>query len=518
MAVGSKGRVVSIVLNNEFIKICELTKNGKNVIIHKSVTIPTPERSYTDGVVRDRGALCKVIKVALDDNRITTSDVIFSIASNKIATKEVIIPNVKANKIQNIVMTNASEYFPVNIEEHIIQHTVLEHLVDDGVEKIKVLVMAAPSDLIETFYNLASSIGLHIVSIDYIGNSTSHALKSQIDKSTCMVVQIENDATLVNIFSNNVLELQRTIPYGKSVIVNALMDAFHMKYDPALKKLQSEQIVHEHLDGDEVTESLRYLISNINRIVDFYISRNTNKNIEKAYIIGNATTIKGFNELLTNELRMPLLNITHLNGVILDKKTYVDETTLTSYISNIGALISPVNFVPKEITQSERGKDNSRIAKAIFGFALIVAILITVIPLSQMMSVKSNLDTVRGSNEKIKDVEKVVSDYYVAKDMYVDAEKFHNLTISPNDDLQNFLVQLEDNIPSDVSFKTMQITNEVVDINGVTDSKLTLASLIQQLRGLDCVSSVVVGSESESKDNANVKEITFSLTCNLSTQ
>ena len=50
-AVKAKGKLVSIVINNEYIKICEITKTGKNVIVHKTVTIPTPEGCYEDGIL-----------------------------------------------------------------------------------------------------------------------------------------------------------------------------------------------------------------------------------------------------------------------------------------------------------------------------------------------------------------------------------------------------------------------------------------------------------------------------------
>ena len=36
----AKGKLVSIVINNEYIKICEITKSGKNSVVHKTVTIP----------------------------------------------------------------------------------------------------------------------------------------------------------------------------------------------------------------------------------------------------------------------------------------------------------------------------------------------------------------------------------------------------------------------------------------------------------------------------------------------
>ena len=201
MDITAKARILSITINNEYIKICEMTKIGKLITVHKAVTVPTPERSYSDGLIKDRGTLAKTIKVALDDNRIMTTNVVFSLASTKIVTKEVIIPNVKNNKIADIIKTNATEYFPVNIEEYIIQYSILEHLVNDE-NKIKMQVMAAPSEMIEAYYDLSSSLGFTIKSIDYVGNSTYQALKRQIDAVPSIVIQVENDSTIVNIFDN----------------------------------------------------------------------------------------------------------------------------------------------------------------------------------------------------------------------------------------------------------------------------------------------------------------------------
>ena len=49
------------------------------------------------------------------------------------------------DKIADIIMTNASEYFPVNLDEYIINFEVLEKLEYENQDtKIKVLVMAMP--------------------------------------------------------------------------------------------------------------------------------------------------------------------------------------------------------------------------------------------------------------------------------------------------------------------------------------------------------------------------------------
>lgn len=512
---GKGNRTLSISINNEYIKICEMSKkNNKVAVIHKAVTVPTPVRSYNDGTIRDRGALAKAIKVAMDSNRMESTKTVFSIASTKIATKEVIIPNVKANKIKDIITTNASEYFPVELEEYIINYLVLEKLEYENEDpKIKVMVMAMPEAMINAYYDLASSLGLEVKAIDFVGNSTYQTLKLQVDNAPSIVIQVENDATIVNILDNNVLQLQRTIPYGKSVVVNALMDSMRIKYDPALKKLQEQQLIHANFDGDPVTESLRYLITNVNRILDYYVTRNSNRPIEKAYIIGNATTMLGFKELFANELKLPIESIEQLNGVTTDKKTYVEASSIPTYIINIGAFINPVNFIPRSVQAEVKSKDDIRIFKVILGAAVVGSLILVVGSFAMMMSAKAERDTAQASVNQVKGIESVVNDYYEAKDIATDALAFQLLTYNNDDSLSGFITSLEQNMPSDISVKSMSVNSGEVTISGVASSKSSLALLVQKLKAVKNVNEVLIGSEAEVVDNEGVKTVTFSMTC-----
>lgn len=516
--VGNKGnRTLSISINNEYIKICEMSKKSKNIVIHKAVTIPTPVRSYNDGTIRDRGVLAKAIKVAMDSNRMESTKAIFSIASTKIVTKEVIIPDVKTNKIKDIIMMNASEYFPVQLEQYIVNYTVLEKLqYKDGENeetKIKVMVMAMPESIIDAHYDLASSLGLEIKAIDYVGNSTYQTLKTQIGTAPSIIIQVENDATIVNILDNNVLQLQRTIPYGKSVVVNALMDEARIKYDPALKRLQEEKILHTSFDGDPVTDSLNYLIMNVNRILDFYITRNSNRPIEKAYIIGNATTILGITELFSNELKLPIEPINELTGVVTDKKTYVEATSIPTYIINIGSFMNPVNFVPNSVQEAVKSKDDVRIFKIILGAAVVGSIILVAGSFAMMMSAKAERDAAQMSVDQVKGIESVVNEYYEAKDIATDALAFQVLTYNNDDSLAGFIASLEQNLPSDISIKSMSVNSGEVTISGVASSKSSLALMTQRLKAVKNVNEVLIGSEAEVEDNDGVKTITFSMTC-----
>lgn len=508
----AKGKLVSIVINNEYIKICEITKSGKNSVVHKTVTIPAPEDCYVDGVIEQTDVLAKAIKVVMDEHRFNANNVAFSISSPRLATKEVLIPNVKANKIDKLVQANATEYFPVNMDEYIIQYTVLEKVEDQGQEKIKLMVAAVPSEVVESYYGLAKALGLKVAFVDYAGNSTYQIMKQQIGPEVSLVIQVENDGTVINIFKDNVLQLQRNVPYGKSMLVNAVMEKYGLKYEAATTKLQNETLLHSRFDGDEVTESLRYMASNINRVIDYYVSRNR-LSIQKAYLIGHSTSIKGFATLLSNELNMPIEKVERLKNIALDKKAYVEEATLTSYVTNLGAVIDPVDFIPKRLIESGARKENTKTLIVGFVGALVVSALLVLIPLVQVVALNAEIGSLNKSIKKLSIINDVVNEYYSAKDKYNDIAAFAALTSDSDDALQDFVDYLEKSMPSDITIQSFNVASGAITVNGTAESKSSVAKFIQELQKNSSVLNVDAPTITETKDNAGTIEVTFSLSC-----
>ncbi|MFR2513002.1 MAG: pilus assembly protein PilM [Lachnospira eligens] len=307
---------------------------------------------------------------------------------------------------------------------------------------MKLMVAAVPSEVVESYYGLAKALGLKVAFVDYVGNSTYQIMKQQIGPEVSLVIQVENDSTVINIFKENVLQLQRMVPYGKSMLVNAVMERYELKYDAATAKLQNETLLHSRFDGDEVTESLRYMASNINRVIDYYVSRNR-ISIQKAYLIGHSTSIKGFATLLSNELNMPIEKVERLKNIALDKKAYVEEATLTSYVTNLGAVIDPVDFIPKRLIEIGARKENTKTLIVGFVGALAVSALLVLIPLVQVVALNAEIGSLNKSIKKLSIINDVVNEYYSAKDKYNDIAAFAALTSDSDDALRVLLIILK---------------------------------------------------------------------------
>jgi type IV pilus assembly protein PilM len=447
----------------------------------------------------------------------TATDVIFSVSSSKIATKEVTTPIMKEKQLVDMIEANANEYFPIYLEDYILAHNILDKgNPKKGFKQMRVLVMAAPKDLVDDYYKLAERLRLNVKSIDYAGNSAYQMIRRQIGPETSLVIQIQEESTTVNILKDNILKLQRTIPYGKNLPIEALSRNLKIDEEEAATLLETERYIHETFDGDPVTESLKHLINNVLRVVDYYNSRNTDEPVEKAYLIGESVSLLGVDFLFANEFDVSVIQLTRFHGVKLETENELLHRIVTKYVGCLGAGIAPVNFVPKETLEKLQAGRNFRWLKLGVLAAIIVAVVAIAIPVTQMVVAETEKDSVQKDIDRIKDIESVVNNYYNSKDLYKDALAFKNQTEGNNDSVLGFIEALEDVMPSDISIKSISFVNGAISISAVTSTKETIAKFIVELEKISNVSGVFVSSLSESKDDEGVITTMFSLTCQLS--
>ena len=84
------------------------------------------EHMIEDGYIRDKIGFAEVLRVELKRAGITCQNLLFSVASNRIISREVTIPMAKDIMIPKIIEAEKSEYFPMDISEYEVAYTILE--------------------------------------------------------------------------------------------------------------------------------------------------------------------------------------------------------------------------------------------------------------------------------------------------------------------------------------------------------------------------------------------------------
>jgi Tfp pilus assembly PilM family ATPase len=96
-------KVLSIEVGVQTTRLCEIEYLGKRKTVTNTCVFNTPEGTVEDGYIRNKDILAVSIKAAMKQMITTAKDVIFSISSSKIANREVNMPFLKEDKIQDFI-------------------------------------------------------------------------------------------------------------------------------------------------------------------------------------------------------------------------------------------------------------------------------------------------------------------------------------------------------------------------------------------------------------------------------
>lgn len=514
--MANSNKVLSIDITNESITIVEITPSQKKqTYVHRVLIVETPEDSFEDGQIRDQDKLASVIRGQLANAGVSNKNAIFVMNSTKIVNREITIPYVKDKQIAGMILSNASDYFPVNnIADYVIEHTVLENFTDEnGAKQIRLMAVAAPSNMVHAYYDLAAAAGLKCQGLDYIGNAMLQLIKTQTtEQSTTMVIQLGSDSTVLNVVRGDKLLLQRTVPYGTNPVVNVVMQERNVDATTAMTMLQNERIITVDFDDNEATGAFRYLINNIGRVMDFYASKNPDNPIDDVFLTGDGALIRGIDGLFKIQLNVSTRIMDSLYNVKFDPSIDLRVYSPVYLISPIGAALAPMGF--------RIGNGKGGAAEGGFGPVIAIAVVIAVIgaalsfyQINKKNKLTSDRNNLQAQVDSLSYIEQVISDRDSAKAKADDIKSMTASTYQLNEQATELIDNLEEKTPTGVTIQSFTAGPDSITLPATTDSYDNIAEFIVNLKTIKCIDDVYVSSVSQSVDENGTKQFTFSLTC-----
>lgn len=518
-------KIISIEVSNLQIRICEADYRAKTPKVYKYFSVLTPEGAYEDGAIMNVEAIAEVIKIALASNAVKTKQVVFTVLSGKIATREVLLPDVKMNQVDTLVKTNARDYFPIDLSQYQITELVLGREKDeDGSSRLRTIVMAASKGLLEGYEKLAKACNLRLISIDYSGNSIYQVMKSEIKEDTEMIIKMEERSCLASIVRKGMLVLQRNIVYGIDETIWEVVrhPVFEVNnYNEAYEKMTGKSCLRSSFNADinipeadeqpqiderynqarqDVTASVKTVVNNIIRVLDLYNSKNMDDPVKRICLIGLGSRISGMSRLLSNELGVRTVVMDEIKGVNWVRSQ--TEGGLGAFVAPIGATVAPVSFVDEESKKNDIKTVNYRTATILSALLILVAAAAMVL-LSYMpyKDAQDRNNTLVQKEKAYMEAEEVYKDYQTVSSVYNDILAAYGLTVNSNDNLLNFLKELEQKLPSDSAVKDITSDNDQASITLLCTSFEDAAKLIQTIREFDSVMDVELGNISDGTED-----------------
>lgn len=531
-------KILSIEVEASQVRVAEIEVRGKKGKIYNCFCIPAPQGAVEDGQIRDTKSLGEVLKEELSQRKIRTKKVYFATGSTRIASREVRIPFVKTNRIQSIVEANATDYFPIDVSKYVLSYSVIdvESQKSEGekeeTKQYHLMVYAAPKAISAAYAEFAENAGLSMTGITYTGDSIYHSVRGEYAKGTHILVKIELKGTSITIIRDGELALQRNINYGVDSAVETVR-AFpefgdRLDVNEALEVLCSRKCINSALDMEpaeaavsdetrmmetaraEVTESLRYLIGNISRIMDYFISRHTDAMFESIDCCGLGAEVKGLMQLLSNELGQQVNVLDKLENFALPASAQDENAYL--YAAVLAPGTSGVNLMEKISRKKKEKKDTLSGAIIIFAVGTVAGVVLTVAGYANRIYQQHEQERLNQRITEESSIEDIYNAYNNAKSQYDNYENMYQYTNTPNEGLKNFIEEMEEKMPSDITVESFSSTGTQVSFSMRVTSKSAAANTIMQLRTFESLATVTTTGIDESEDGT----VSLSVLCTYS--
>lgn len=511
--------VLSIEIGTQVTKIVEIDYKKKNPHVYRAVSFATPEGVIEDGVIRDKDVLAVAFRNELAEAGMKEKSVVFSIASSKIATREVTLPNVKENKIGALVQATAQEYFPIDLNDYTLAYSLLETIKEGKEKSYKVLLLAAPDDLVDNYYNFAKEMDFNIEALDYFGNGSMQVLKKEIVLDYCACIQISGNTTMINFMNEGQQLMQRTIPQGIFNVAEAMVlsdECMIEDMDTACEALCRDKLVcrsldYRGLDDDEsivsarmteeqwrqqeaskssrkvVTDAIGEILLSVLRVIDFFKSKHQGVELTSIYITGMGCKVAGIEDLFENELNIPTQRMEHLVNVSFPRHFSEGLYNQTEYIAVVGAAIAPVGFKSKNVATSGSGAEALRNAQLVFGLAVICAIAMSAFAFLQYNTEKQKNDDLNARKQSLAYINSVFEENEGIKNVYSQVNSLYNATETQNENLNSLIKQLEANLPRTMTVSFLQSNDDGINMTITSETDISIARMLMNLESMEMV-------------------------------
>ncbi len=526
-------KVVSIEITDFVTRVCEVSYGKKIATVYNTVMFENPENTVEDAFIAERSAYVPELKKQLKEAKIKCRDAVFVLASNKILSREITIPDMKDKLIADYIEGEKNQYFPMDISEHKITYCIADR--NEQKKEIKLIVYAAPIELIKNYQELAKELGVKIVKLDYFGNAEYKHLQNNNSNSRLdFYLEINESNTMFTILENGKFALQRNMNFGVLQLVQHLIDEGYygtIDVKDAMRKLISERLIFgsysemvEYSPVDEadsklyeckkrITDAVRPLISGVARVLEYYNNRNKDLSISEIFVGSCGSEIGGILEIITSEFEgVKFKRLAKLPGIKYSKANEFMVNRSTEFMSCIGA--SHISGVDFNIREESAEKQSQTFALLALLLAFAAAGALVGVPMFNYYMEINRQESLSKKISELAEFDKLKIDRDKGTADYEELRNFSESTVTNNQGFNTVLAKIESLVPSNTVVSSVTADEEGVTFVVSTPSKEEAAKLLIQLEQIEEFESVTVNNITEEYDDeTSVRYETFTVLC-----
>jgi len=316
---------VGLDIGSNSVKLVKLdhTKQGYSV---SAIGIrELPNEAIVADEIRDREAVIFNIQSLIDQTDPKIRDVVVSIAGHGVITDRFTIDKKTGAEAEQAILFETEQRAPFDVDDVSLSYHIIN--VDEDINKMDVLLVAARKELLAGFLELIEDCGLRPVIVDDDALAIFNAYDGNYDVDptrTTALVNIGHDVTNVTYISDGLYNSTRDVSNGTREIYNAIQKEFRLNPELTSKAIKGE--MGDSIDQDmlkaTIISSADEMLSGLELAFSYFKSQSKIDTIDWIVLSGGGALVPYLAEFLQSRLGTPLEISNPLRNIDYDPELF----------------------------------------------------------------------------------------------------------------------------------------------------------------------------------------------------
>jgi type IV pilus assembly protein PilM len=279
-------------------KVSWLNIDKKNIQYLSSLSVPTPPKGMSSESPFDHQEMAAAINKLVVDAKISTNNVTVALPENRVYTKVIDMPVLSEKELSSAIYWEAEQYIPAPLDTMTLDWSILRKPKNgDPANKMQVLLVAAPIQLIKRYQTILELAGLSVVGIETEILSVIRSVVANEHFPTTLIINIGALNTSLSIVQNGVILFTYIIPLGGIAITRAVAADFGFALPQAEEYKKIYGLSDKNFGGkisNAIQPVLSSIVAEVKKAITFYSDKYKNESpITQLLLTGGTASLPG---------------------------------------------------------------------------------------------------------------------------------------------------------------------------------------------------------------------------------
>jgi type IV pilus assembly protein PilM len=329
---------VGLDIGTSGVRAAELSLGKHGATLERFGQVALPPGAVRDGEVVDSDAVAEAIKHLWRTAKFTSKKVVLGVANQKVIVRQVDLPWLPYDELRSSLAYQVQDFIPMPVEQAILDFHPVEELEVDGRRMLRVLLVAAARDMVQSLLDAVTKAGLTAHQVDLTPFAVLRSLAS-VDSFGAgsmndaeALVDVGSKVTNIVVHQNGVPRFVRVLLMGGDNVTEAVAERMGVPFEDAEGLKQQGTLgptpgvaSDEHPASRVIESSGHMFVEEVRGSLDYYLAQAGSVPLRRVVVSGGGARLGGLAQRMSLATRLPVEPAAPLSSLKVGKTGLTDE-------------------------------------------------------------------------------------------------------------------------------------------------------------------------------------------------